>query len=328
MDIGHRYLFRALAAYILAAPLVPYAQPEGKIPRIGLLAPESISAEASRIEALRAGLRDYGYVEGKNIALEIRTADSNYDRLVELASELVSRKVDVIVVFGSKSVSAAMRATTTIPIVDPVMGDPVAFGLAESLARPSGNVTGSVQFSPEAGGKRLEFLKEAFPNIKRVAVLVNPANPGTPIQLQVLLKTADALKIELKPMEVRRSSEIGAAFAAIERGRYQGLVVPTDSLFRANFSEIIDRTTKLKLPTIGSREFAAAGGLMGYGPDANELYRHAAYFVDRILKGAKPGDLPIERATKLDLMINLKSAKALGVTIPQSLLVRASDVNP
>jgi putative ABC transport system substrate-binding protein len=324
--IARRRFVVALGVNVLAAPLVSFAQHQRLIPRIGLLIPETLAVDGIRIEAFRTGLRDHGYIEGKNIIIELRAADGNYDRLPDLAAELTSRKVDVIVVFGGKAVSAARRATTTIPIVDPVMGDPVAAGLGSSLARPGGNITGSVQFSPEAGAKRIEFLKEAVPRITRIAVLINPANPGSPLQLQTMRVTANALKLDLQAFEVRSAKELTTTFAAIEQGHIEAIVVPTDSLFRANAVEIANRATKLRLPSTGSKEFAPAGGLIGYGPDAAALYRHAAYFVDRILKGAKPDDLPIEQATRLELVINLKTARTLGITIPPSLLVRANDV--
>jgi putative ABC transport system substrate-binding protein len=313
-------------ASALAAPRVLLAQQQRPVPRIGFLLPEAPSDDASRTNALRAGLRDYGYVEGKNIAIEVRSADGKYDRLPELAAELVKLKVDVIVAFGSKAVSAATRATATIPIVDPSMGDPVASGLATSLARPGGNVTGLGQFSGEAGAKRLELLKEAVPRITRVAVLINPANTSSPQQVQAMRVTADALQLELQALEVRNAKEIGPTFAAMAQGRIEAIVVATDTLFRVNHIEIADRAARQRLPSTGSKEFAAAGGLIGYGPDPIELNRRAAYFVDRILKGAKPGDLPIEQATRLELVINLKTAKALGITIPQSVLVRANEV--
>jgi putative ABC transport system substrate-binding protein len=326
MVIGRRHFVLSLLVAGLAAPLAPFAQSQATIPLIGLLMPESLSVEAPRIDAVRSGLREYGYIERKNIAFEIRSADGHYDRLPGLAAELVAGKVDVIVVFGTKAIAAAMQATTTIPIVDPVMGDPVAYGAASSLARPGGNVTGSVQFSPEAGAKRLEFLKQAFPHVTRVAVLINPANAGSALQLKTMRATAGALKLDLEALEVRNAGELAAAFSSITQGRFDAIVVPTDSLFRANVDDIAHRVALQKLPSIGSREFAVAGGLMGYGPDANELYRHAAYFVDRILKGASPAELPIERATKLDLVINLKAAAAAGIVVPESMLVRANDV--
>ena len=325
MIARRRFVF-ALGVTALGTPLISPAQQPPTGARIGLLIPETIAVELTRVDALRAGLRDHGYVEGKNITIELRSAAGNYDRLPELAAELVNLKVDVMVAFGTKAVSAATHATTTIPIVDPVMGDPVAIGLSDSLARPGGNVTGSVQFSVEGGAKRLELLKEAVPHITRIAVLVNPANAGSPLQVQAMRNTANALKLELQAIEVRSAKELGATFEAIEQGRIEAIVVPTDTLFRANAIEIADRAARQKLPSTGSREFAMAGGLIGYGPDAVELYRHAAYFVDRIIKGAKPNDLPIERATKLELVINLRTAKALGITIPPSLLVRANDV--
>ena len=326
MAIDRQPLSLVLLVVTLAATAASFAQAQARNPKIGLLMPETLAVEAPRIDALRAGLGEYGYVERKSFALEIRSADGNYERLPGLAAELVAEKVDVIVVFGTKAVTAAMRATANIPIVDPVMGDPVAFGAANTLARPGGNVTGSVQFSPEAGAKRLEFLKQAFPRVTRVAVLINPANAGSPLQLQTMRATARALKLDLEAQEVRSAAELAPAFSKIAQGRFDAIVVPTDSLFRANADDIAHRVAMQKLPSIGSREFAVAGGLMGYGPDANDLYRHAAYFVDRILRGAKPGELPIERATKLDLVINLKAASAAGITVPESMLVRANEV--
>jgi putative tryptophan/tyrosine transport system substrate-binding protein len=218
--IAHRNFVLAMGVSALAAPLASLAQQSAKIARIGLLLPETPSVDASRLEGLRAGLRDHGYVEGKSIAIEIRSAEGNYDRLPELAAELAKLKVDVIVVFGAKAVSAATRATTTIPIVDPVMGDPVAAGLGTSLARPGGNVTGMVQFSVEGGAKRLEFLKEAVPSITRVAVLINPANFGSPRQVQAIRVTASALKLELQALEVRSAKEIGPTFSAIAQGAH------------------------------------------------------------------------------------------------------------
>jgi len=316
-----------LGAVVLAGPLptISLAQPR-PIPRIGLLIPETMNTDAARIDALRSGLRERGYIEGRNIVIEARAADGNYDRLPGMAAELVALKVDAIVVFGSKAVSAAQGATTTIPIVDPVMGDPIAAGLGTSLARPGKNVTGSVQFSVEAGAKRLEFLKEAAPRIARAAVMINPANPGSARQVQAIRATANALNVDLRVFEIHGEAELAAMFATIERDRVDAILVPTDSLFRANAAEISDRAAKLKLPSAGSREYANAGGLIGYGPDAVDLYRHAAYFVDRIIKGAKPAELPIEQATKVDLVINLRTAKTLGIAIPQTLLVRANDV--
>jgi putative ABC transport system substrate-binding protein len=324
--IARRRFVHVLGVTALATPLISLAQQPPKVARIGLLVPESPSVDATRVDALRAGLRERGYVEGKNIVIDLRSAEGNYDRLPALAEEFVKVKVDVIVAFGGKAVSAATHATTTIPIVDPVMGDPVALGLSDSLARPGRNVTGSVQFSVEGGAKRLEFLKEAVPRVTRIGVLINPANAGSPLQVQALRTTANALKVGLQIIEVRNAKELGTTFEATERGRVEAIVVATDTLFRANAIEIADRAARRRLPSVGSTEFATAGGLIGYGPDALELYRHAAHFVDSIIKGAKPDDLPIERATKLKLVINAKTGKALGLAFPQSLLLRADEV--
>jgi putative ABC transport system substrate-binding protein len=231
----------------------------------------------------------------------------------------------VIVAFGTKAVLAAKGATRTIPIVDPVMGDPVALGLSASLARPGRNITGSAQFGRESAAKRLEFLKEAVPRITRVAFLFNPANPSWRQTFDALRATAGALKLELQLREVRTAQDFAVAFSAMAQQHIEAIVVSTDTLFQANAVEIADLAAKQRLPSAGGKAFAAAGGLIGYGVDDAEMYRRAAYFVDRIIKGAKPDDLPIEQATKLELVINLKTAKALGLILPQSLLVRASD---
>jgi putative ABC transport system substrate-binding protein len=322
-----RKLLVMFVAGALAGSLASFAQPQQqKVPRIGFLISEALSGSASRVDALRAGLLDRGYVEGKNIAIELRSADGDYDRLPELAAELVKLKVDVIVAFGTKAVLAAKRATTTIPIVDPVMGDPVAAGLGSSLARPGGNITGSAQFGRESNAKRLEYLKEALPRITRVAFLFNPANPSGRQGFEALRVTADALKLELQALEVRNTKELGAAFSAMALGRVEAIVVSTDTFFQTHAIDIADLAAKQRLPSAGATAYAIAGGLIGYGVNDADMYRHAAYFVDRILKGAKPRDLPIEQATRLYLVINLETAKALGVAIPQSLLVRADEV--
>ena len=325
--MDRRQLLVLLSAGALVVPGPSFAQSQQqKIPKIGFLISETLSGQAGRIAALRAGLRDFGYVEGKNITIETRSADGNYDRLPALAAELAGLKVELIVAFGSKAVSAAKLATTTIPIVDPVMGDPVAFGLSGSLARPTGNITGSSQFGPEVAAKRVQFLKEAVPSIKRVAVLINPANASSAMQVEAIRVAANALKLELLVVDVRSAKEFGEIFSAMAQEHIDAVVVATDTLFRANAIEVANLVAKQRLPSIGPKEFAAVGGLIGFGADDAGLYRHAAYFVDKILKGAKPGDLPIELPTKFQLVINLKTAKALGLTIPQSLLLRADEV--
>jgi putative ABC transport system substrate-binding protein len=322
--IGRRKFVLALGASALAAPLAPFAQQQ--IPRIGFLIAETLSGQASRIEALRAGLRDLGYVEGKNIAVELRTADGDYERLPELAAELVRLKVDVLVAFGGKAVSAAKRATTTIPIVVPASSDPIAGGLTSSLARPSGNITGSALFGPETSAKRMELLKEAVPRITRVAALLNPANESSRPTLQAMRAAAKSLKLALQPFELRSPKEFGRGFSAMAKGRVDAVVVQQDTLFRSRASEVADLAAKQRLPSAGNKEFAEAGGLIGYGVTDDDLYRRGAYFVDRILKGAKPSELPVEQPTRLELVINMKTARALGIKIPQSILVRADRV--
>ena len=326
MRLGSIALLVTFGLVLLAAPLAVEAQQPGKVPRIGFLIAETLSGQASRVEALRAGLRDRGYVEGKSIAIEFRSADGNYDRLPELAAELARLKVDVLVAFGSKAVLAAKRATTTIPIVVPVIGDPVARGVVSSVARPGGNITGSATFAPEVAAKRLELLKEAVPRITRVAVLLNPATPAMEPLVQARRATAKALKLELQPFEVRAPKEFGRTFSAMANGRVDAVLVSTDTLFASNAREIADLAAKQRLPSAGGKEFAEAGGLIGYGANDAELYRRGAYFVDRILKGAKPADLPVEQATRFELVINLKTARALGLTIPQAVLIRADQV--
>jgi putative ABC transport system substrate-binding protein len=322
-----RQLLVSLGAGALAMPRLLFAQSQRRaVPKIGFLISETLSGQAGRVAALRAGLRDHGYIEGQNIAIEIRSADGNYDRLPNLAAELADLQVELIVAFGSKAVSAARIATTTIPIVDPVMGDPVAFGLSGSLARPTRNITGSSQLGPEAAAKRVQVLKEAAPDIKRLAVLVNPANASTAIQLAAIRLAANALKMELRTVEVRNAREFGQILSAIAQERFDSILVTSDTLFRANASEIANLAAKQRLPSVGPKEFAAAGGLIGFGVDDADVYRHAAHFVDKILKGAKPGDLPIELPTKFQLEVNLKTAKALGRAIPQSVLLRADEV--
>jgi putative ABC transport system substrate-binding protein len=324
--IDRRQLFVLLGAVALAVPRLLFAQSQQRtVPKIGFLISESPSAQAGRVTALRTGLRELGYIDGKNIAIETRSADGNYDRLPGLAAELAALKVEVIVAFGSKAVSAAKIATTTIPIVNPGL-DPMAFGLSGSLARPTSNITGSSQLGVEAAAKRVQVLKESAPAIKRLAVLVNPANASSNIQVEAMRVAANALKMELRTVEVRNASEFGQIFSAMAQERFDSILVTTDTLFRANAIEVASLAAKQRLPSIGPKEFAAAGGLIGFGVDDADVYRHAAHFVDKILKGAKPGDLPIELPTKFQLEVNLKTARALGLTIPQSVLLRADEV--
>jgi putative tryptophan/tyrosine transport system substrate-binding protein len=321
-----RELLIALGAGALAAPLTSFAQKPAKVFRIGFLGQGSALAFASNVDALRAGLRDLGYVEGRNIVIEFRWAEGKSDRLANLAVELVRLKVDVIVTQGTPETLAAKRATTTIPIVMATAGDPVATGLVASLARPDGNVTGSAIFSSELMVKRLELLKEAFPHTRRVAVLLNPVNPVQGLSVQAMESAARLLNVAIQRFEARIPNELENAFSEIAKQRVDAVVITQDGIFVTNAGAIADIAAKQRLPSIGFSEFAEVGGLIGYGVIFRDLYRRAAYFVDRILKGATPGDLPVEQATKFELVINRKTAKAIGVTIPQSLLQRADKV--
>ena len=319
-----RFLIGATA--LVATPLGLAVEARATTPRLGFLISETLSGQASRLEALRAGLRDLGYVEGKNIVIELRPADGDYDRLPQLAVELVRLKVDVLVAFGGKAILAARQATTTIPIVAPTSGDPIAAGLTSSLARPSGNITGSAIFTPELSMKTLELLKEALPSVKRIAWLFNPVNPNNKRGLQDMREATAVLKLELQPYEVRLPKDFAGAFQAMAKARVEGVGVGRDTLFQAHGKDIVALAAKHRLPLVGPREFAERGFLIGYGQDDEAVYRRGAYFVDRILKGAKPGDLPFERPTRFDLVINLKTARALGITIPRVLLARADRV--
>jgi len=309
---------------------VAEAQQPKKVPRIGYLSQLDPDTESTRSEAIRLALRELGYIEGQNIAIEHRYAEGKRDRYPELAAELVRLKVDIIVVTGADTViQAAKNATKTIPIVMVGRGiDPVEAGLVESLARPGGNVTGLTSLTAELGGKRLELLKEAVPKLARVAVLYDPIAPGPVHQVkEVLPVVARALKVTVQPWEVRDADGFEKVFAALNKQRPDGLYVPGGSLMAANRKRIAAFALKSRLPSMYyTREVVDAGGLMSYGADLAESYRRVAYFVDKILKGAKPADLPVERPAKFELMFNLKTAKQIGVTIPQSLLYRADRV--
>jgi ABC-type uncharacterized transport system substrate-binding protein len=322
---NRRKLLVALGAGALTAPLRSFAQqPPAKFYRIGFLGPTSAAGIASRLEAFRAGLRDLGYVEGKNLFIEFRWAEGKYDRLPELAAELVRLNVDLIVTSSTPGVRAAKQATTTIPVVMASSGDPIANGLVASLARPGGNITGSTFFQLELVGKRLELFKEAMPRVTQVAYLMNSDNPAaTGPTLRAMEITAKSLKVGLQPFPVRGPNDFDGAFAAMAKKRVGAVVINDDSMLVANVSAIADLAIKRRLLSAGGKEFAEAGGLMGYGADQPEFYRRAAYFIDRILKGTKPGDLPVERATRFELIINLKTAKAIGIKIPQTLSQRA-----
>ena len=310
---------------ILVAPLSVDAQRAPSLYRIGYLSPDS--GPSLHSEAFRQGLRDLGWVEGRDIVIEYRWAGERRERLADLATELVRLKVDVIVAATTPGALAAKNTTKTIPIVIPVANDPVGTGLVKSLARPAGNVTGSSLLAHEITTKRVELLKEVAPGITRVAALVNPTHPGSVAELREAEVAARVLGLQLQVLKVRNPLELDSAFSAVIRERAEGLIVLFDRLFVTEGKRIADLAAKHRVPAIHfTKEFANAGGLMAYGANIPDLYRRAATYVDKILKGAKPADLPVEQPTRFELVINLKTAKALGVTIPQSILIRADHV--
>ena len=323
-------MFWLLATFFLATVSVAGAQQPKKVARIGYLSNSNPARESARVEAIRLALRERGYIEGQNIATEYRYAEGKQDRYPELAAELVRLTVDIILVAGgSATVRAAKNATKTIPIVMVGGGsDPVEAGLVESLARPGGNVTGITNISVELGGKRLELLKEAIPKLVHVAVLHDPATRSNVVELkEVLPAAARALKLTLHPWEVRSAEDFDRVFAAVNKQRPDGLYMSLGPLMNANGKRIADLALKSRLPSMSPRrEDVEAGGLMYYGADLADSYKRVAYYVDRILKGAKPADLPVEQPMKFELVFNLKTAKQIGVTIPQSLLYRADKV--
>ena len=313
-------------AVALLAPLATDAQQSTKVYRIGFLGAISASAYAPYTKAFREGLYDLGHVEGKDIVIEYRWAEGRYERLPDLAAELVGLQVDLIVTHGPVAYRAAKDSTRTIPIVMAAIGDAEALGLVASLSRPGGNITGSSFLLPELTAKRVELLKEALPGVSRVAVLVNPGNPVFPILLQAMQTTARSLGLELKAVEVRTIKELDSAFSSIAKWQAHALAVTEDAVFLSNAKRIAELAAKNRLPTIGFTQYAEAGGLMSFGPNLPSLFRRAAYYVDRIMKGSKPADLPVEQPTKFELVLNRKTAQTLGITFPAKLLVLADDV--
>jgi putative ABC transport system substrate-binding protein len=316
-----------LTFFLLTVSLAQAQQPK-KVPRIGYLSAQDPARASTGSEAIRLALRELGYIEGQNIAIEYRYAEGKINRDPELAAELVRLKIDVIIAAGGdRLILAAKNATKTIPIVMVGIGDPVERGLVESLARPGGNVTGITNLTRELGGKRLELLKEAVPKLSRVAVLYDPAAPIVREVKELLPADARALGLAMRTWEVRSAEDFDKVFAALNKERPDGLYVPSGRLMAANAKRIVGFALKSRLPSVwGNREAVEAGGLMSYGADLSDSYRRVAYYVDRILKGAKPADLPVEQPTKFELVINLKTANQIGVTIPQSLLYRADKV--
>ena len=315
-------LIITLALGLLMVPLAADTQQPAKGPRIGFLSPRSRTDLALSLEAFQQGLRELGYVEGQNIAIEYRFGDDRLERLPALAAELVRLKVDLIVAAETPAIRPAREATRTLPIVFPVAGDPVAIGTVDSLARPEGNVTGLSILAPDLGGKRLQLLKEVVPGLSRLAVLWAPENPYAALVLRETEVAAQALGVQLHTLRVQDAAEFEQAFSEMVRERADALSVMPDSMFYANRQTLVALAAKHRLPVMSPwREYVEAGGLMGYGPSIPGMYRRAATYVDKILKGAKPADLPVEQPTKFELVINLKTAQALGITMPPSLLI-------
>lgn len=327
--MNRRRFLRTVSASLLAAPHGADAQQAGKVPRIAYLSASSAAASATwGSEAFRQGLRELGYIEGRNILIEYRWADGRFERLPGLAAELVRLAVNVIVASNTPAALAARDATSTIPIILVTVGDPVGSGLVASLARPGGNVTGlSLTPTLAISGKQLELLKETFPTVGHVAVLANPANLPTADLLTATELAAQSLRLRIRVVQVREPRKFDDAFAVMKNERIPALLVIPDPLVNDNRDRIVAFAAANRLPAIYPyRTFVDAGGLMSYGVDLSDLSRRAATYVDRILKGARPADLPIEQPTKFELVINLKTAKALGLTIPPSVLLRADQI--
>jgi putative ABC transport system substrate-binding protein len=322
-------LVATLALAVLVAPLAAHAQPVGKVPRIGYLSP-GFATDPMRerfLEAFRQGMRELGYVEGQNIAIESRWAEGKDDRLPALAADLVRSKVDVIVAKSGAATRSLQLTTRTIPIVMSLVNDPVGSGLVASLARPGGNVTGLTVMSPDLAGKQLQLLTEVVPTVSRVALLWNPDNPAGTAMLREAEAAAQALGVRLQTLEARNPPEIDSAFAAMTRERAGALLILPDGVFLSQRSQIAELAVQRRLPSIRqSSAFPEAGGLMSYGANYLDLMRRAATYVDKILKGAKPADLPVEQPTKFELVLNLKTAEALGLTLPPTLLFQADEV--
>jgi ABC-type uncharacterized transport system substrate-binding protein len=316
-----------LGLALFTAPLAAEAQQAAKVLRIGFLGNSTAALEANLVGPFREGLRELGYVEGRNILIEYRWAEGKNERLPALIAELIALKVDVIVTAGTPAALAVKKATTSIPLVMAAVGDPVGVGLVASLAQPGGNVTGLSAIAPDLEGKRLELLREVVPKLSHIAVLWNPDNPLYAGSLKETRAAAQVLGIEVQLLGVRTGEDFPAAFAAILKEPPSALLVLADRIFLHNRARIVDFEAKHRLPGMYPyRELVEAGGLMSFGPSYAGMHRRAATYVDKILKGAKPADLPVEQPTEFDLVINLKTAKALGLTIPPSLLLRADQV--
>ena len=323
--MDRRTFIGGVAGGLLVAPLAARAQQVAKIYRIGILETIPAARNAANLDALRKGLRDLGYVEGRNLVIEYRSADGRPERFPGLASELVRLNVDLLVTRGTPAARAAKDATATIPVVMATMGDPRA--IVASFAQPGGNVTGVTTFSTELSAKRVQLLKELVPNFSRVGLLHNMGNPAVPPEWEETRTAARSLGLQAELLDVRSEGDLGRAFELAVRQRVDGLVIGADGLTQLHQQTIVDWVARNRLPAVyPAREFVEAGGLIAYAVNYPDLYFRFATFVDKIFKGAKPRELPVEQPTKFELVINLKTAKALGLTIPQSLLLRADEV--
>jgi putative tryptophan/tyrosine transport system substrate-binding protein len=325
--MSRRLIVFVLSIVILAATHLADAQQAKKVPRIGYLAAAGTAVASGRLEAFRQGLRALGYVEGKDIVIEYRNAAGKLDQVPQNVAELVRLKVDVIVTAGPTDTRAAKEATSTIPIVMARDSDPVGSGFVVSLARPGGNITGLATLSPEISGKRLELLKEIVPKLSRVAVLGSSTNPGNAQSLKETELAAGAFKVQLQYLDVLDPKDIETVFRGASKGRAEAVLGLGGPVLNSHRTQVVELTAKSRLPAIyDRRDFAEAGGLMSYGVSLTDLDRRAAWYVDKILKGAKPADLPVELPTKFEFVINLKAAKQIGVTIPPNVLARADKV--
>ena len=320
-----RDFIKVFAGSAIAWPLAARAQQPAK-PVIGFLGSAPRATFASRIEGFRLGLRDLGYVEGTNISIEYRFADGRYERLSDLAAELVRSKVNLIVTHGTPGSLAAKGATTTIPIVMASIGDPVATGVVASVARPGGNITGQSFFNPELSAKRIELLKEVMPRLTQVAVILNADNPAIGPESRAMETVAQQLNIKLQPYQLQEPSELVSAFEKMEQAHCEAVEIGDDPLALGNVGAIVALAARGRLLSIGPEEVPRAGGILGYGADLVAVFRRAAFFVDKIFKGTNPADLPIERVSKFQFVLNCKAAKALGFEVPQSILLRADEV--
>jgi putative ABC transport system substrate-binding protein len=322
-----REFITLLGGAAIAWPLAAGAQQAGKVPRVGFMGNSTAALEANLVGPFRDGLRELGYQEGRNIVIEYRWAEGNYQRFPALVGELLAVPVDVIVTAGTPATLAVKKATSTVPLVMIAVGDPVGTGIVPSLAHPGANITGLSSIAPDLEGKRLELLREVLPKLSRVALFLNPLNEFHTVSVRQAFAAAQALGIKLHALEVRTSEEVDGALATLVPAKPDALLILADRVFLHNRKRMMDFATEHRLPSVNAyREVVEAGGLMSYGPSYEDMHRRAADYVDKILKGAKPGDLPVQQPTKFTLILNLKSAKVLGVEVPPILLARADEV--